>query len=174
MHMCGMICVFLMCHPWTLFLQALGHFYKLGSIASLTPPLVMVITEEWANVIVFPFRTNQDLLANCVELGIQLFKGNKQINLDLLSFVLLFTCPSVSALTSIPFQTYGGMAVSKESLPCEIVTTDKLISSLQMENRELRKKLKKQQAQKVQKTRVTKKSSSKAKGKLLSRQNCLL
>ena len=110
----------------------------------------MVITEEWANVIVSPFRTNQDLLANCVEFeGIQLFKGNKQINLDLLSFVPLFTCPSVSALTSIPFPTYGGMAVSKESLPCEIVTTDELISSLQMENRELQKKLKKQQAQKV-------------------------
>ena len=54
--MCGMICVLLMCHPLTLFLQALGYFYKLGSIASLTPPLVMVIMEEWANVIVFLFR----------------------------------------------------------------------------------------------------------------------
>ena len=108
--MFGMIFVLLMCHPRTLFLQALGYFNKLGSIASLTPPLVMVITEEWANVIVFPFRRNQDLLANCVELeGIQLFTGNKQINLDLLSFVLLFTCPSVSALTSIPFPTYGRM-----------------------------------------------------------------
>ena len=54
--MCGMICVLLMCHPLTLFLQALGYFYKFGSIPSLTPPLVMVIMEEWANVIVFLFR----------------------------------------------------------------------------------------------------------------------
>ena len=47
--------------PWTLFLQALGYFYKLGSIAALNPPLVMVITEEWANIIIFPFRRDQDL-----------------------------------------------------------------------------------------------------------------
>ena len=69
-----------------------------------------------------------------------MFTGNK---LDLLPFVLLFTCPSVSALTSIPFPTYSGKPVSKESLLCKIVTADELISSLKIENRELRKKLKK-------------------------------
>ena len=69
-----------------------------------------------------------------------MFTGNK---LDLLPFVLLFTCPNVSALTSIPFPTYSGKPVSKESLLCKIVTADELISSLKIENRELRKKLKK-------------------------------
>ena len=149
-------------------MQALGYFYKLGSIASLNPPLVMVITEEWANVIVFPFRRDQDLLANCVELEkIQLFKGgSKEINAELLAFVLLFTRLSTSALSPISFPSYGGMPVSKQSLLCEIVTTDELISALKMENRNLRKKIEKHKAQKV---RVTKKSSTKAKGKLLSR-----
>ena len=127
----------------------------------------MVITEEWANVMVFLFRRNQDLLANCMELeGIRLFTGTKQMNLDLLSFVLLFTCLSLSVLTSLPFPTYGGMPVSNESLLCEILTTEEQMSLLKRENRELRKKLKKQEAQKVQET--VQKSSTKAKGKLLS------
>ena len=119
-------------------MQALGYFYKLGSIAALNPPLVMVITEEWANIIIFPFRRDQDLLANCVEFErMQLFKGGSEINPELLAFVLLFTRPNASALASITFPNYGGMPVSKESLLCEIVTTDELISALKIENRHL-------------------------------------
>ena len=134
-------------------LQALGYFYKLGSIASLTPPLVIVITEEWANIIVFPFRRDQDLLANCVKLeGIPLHTGNT-LNRDLLSFILLFTCPSVSALmTPLDFPTYGGIPVSKESLLCQIVKANEMTDSLTIELKELRKELKKknQKAQKAQ------------------------
>ena len=91
-------------------------------------------------------------MANCAELEkIQLFKGgSKEINAELLAFVLLFTRPSTSALSPISFPSYGGKPVSKESLLCKIATADEQISSLKMENRELRKKLKKQKAQKVQ------------------------
>ena len=88
-------------------LQAVGYFFKLGDIASLNPPLIVVIMEEWANVIVFPFRRGNDLLTNCVDLEhIPLHTGNT-INSELLSFILLFTNPSGSALKPFSFPSYG-------------------------------------------------------------------
>ena len=111
-----------------------ANCYKLGSIVSLTPPLVIVITEEWANI---PFRRDQDLLANCVELeDIPLHTGNT-LNRDLLSFVLLFTSPSGSPLTPLDFPRYGGTPVSKESLLCQIVIDNEMINSLTIEVKEL-------------------------------------
>ena len=47
--------------------QAVGYFFKLDQIASLYPPLVIVMTEDWMNVMFFPFKRGTELLANCVE-----------------------------------------------------------------------------------------------------------
>ena len=112
----------------------------MGDIASLNPPFVVVITEEWANVIVFPFRRGNDLLANCVDLEHILLHT---MNSELLSFILLFTNPSGSALKPFSFPRYGGTPVSMEGLLYEIVTDTKINNSLTMKNKQLRAKLKK-------------------------------
>ena len=91
----------------------------MGDIASLNPPFTIVTTEEWANVIVFPFRRGNDLLANCVDLEHILLHT---MNSELLSFILLFTNPSGPALKPFSFPRYGGTPVSMEGLLYEIVT----------------------------------------------------
>ena len=56
------------------------------------------MTEEWANLLVFPFRSNDKLLANCVVIErVSLFTGNI-LSEDFLAFMLLFSSPSVSPL----------------------------------------------------------------------------
>lgn len=124
------------------------------------------MTEEWANVLVFPFRSNDKLLAKCVVIErVPLFTGNI-LSEDFLAFMLLFSSPSVSPLKHINFPDYGGRdPISKESLFANIVTDAELIQSLQDWVKYLEKKLNR----KAKKT-ATKKSSIKAKGKLLSRQ----
>ena len=66
MHMCGMIyaCMLLMCHPLTLllFCRLLATFFNL-SVTSLHPLLVIVMTEKFMNIIYFPFKRNNFLLA---------------------------------------------------------------------------------------------------------------
>ena len=66
-----------------------------GCTLATSPSFAVVITEEWANVIVFSFRRGNDLLANCVDLEHILLHT---MNSELLSFILLFTNPSGSAL----------------------------------------------------------------------------
>ena len=96
--------------------------------------------EEWVNVIVFHFRRGNDLLANCVDLEHILLHT---INSELLSFILLFTNPSGSALKPFSFPRYGRTPVSMEGLLYEIVTDMKINNSLTMKNKQLRAKLKK-------------------------------
>ena len=86
--------------------QAVGYFFKLDQIASLYPPLVIVMTEDWVNVMFFPFKRGTELLANCVEFEhVPLCMGNL-INLDFLSFILLFTNPGRHALKAVTFPSY--------------------------------------------------------------------
>ena len=66
--MCGMIyaCMLLMCHPLTLllFCRLLATFFNLSvNQMSLHPLLVIVMTEKFMNIIYFPFKWNNFLLA---------------------------------------------------------------------------------------------------------------
>ena len=124
--------------------QAVGYFFKLP-VAALHPPLVMVMTEEWTNVIFFPFKRGQHILANCVEYShIPLMEGNT-ISLSLLAFILLFTNPVGTPFQAVSLPVYGGMAVSKEALKYKILTDhEALIETI----RQLRTKLRKSKATK--------------------------
>ena len=56
------------------------------------------MTEEWANLLVFPFQSNDKLLANCVVIErVPLFTGNI-LSEDFLAFMLLFSSPGMSPL----------------------------------------------------------------------------
>ena len=109
----------------------------MGDIASLNPPFAVVIMEEWVKVIVFPFRRGNDLLANCVDLEHILIHTGNTMNSELLSFILLFTNPSGSALKPSSFPSHGGTPVSMEGLLYEIVTDMKINNSLTMKNKQL-------------------------------------
>ena len=102
-------------------MPAVVYFFNLP-VAALHPPLVVVMTEEWANVIFFPFKRGTDLLVNSVEFShVPLIEGNR-ISLSLLAFLLLFTNLAGAALEAITFLSYGGMEVSKETLKGQILT----------------------------------------------------
>ena len=110
--------------------QAVGYFFNL-SLMSLHPPLVIVMTEKFMNIIYFPFKWDNFLLANCVEFRhVPLCKESTILDDNLLGFIILFTNPEGPVLTPKSLPSYGGEMVTKEALECKIETKEESVTAL--------------------------------------------
>ena len=104
------------------FLQAVGYYIRFGCDA-VVPPLVVVITEEWMQIVLFPFRKGEERLVNGILLPkIDLWKAGPEIDEKVLWLLCLFSCPDhyVEDLTLPKKQK----AVPKRKLKARILTEE--------------------------------------------------
>ena len=114
----------------------MGYYIQFGCDA-VVPPLVVVITEEWMQIVLFPFRKRGERLVNGVLLPkIDLWKAGPEIDEKVLWLLCLFACPD-HYVEDLPLPKKQE-AVPKRNLKARILTEEESltqkVATLQDEN----------------------------------------
>ena len=145
-------------------LQAVGYFFNL-SVMNLHPPLVIVMTEKFMNIIYFPFKQDNFLLANCIEFRhVPLCKESTILDSNLPGFIMLFTNPEGPVLTPKSLPSYGDEMVTKEALECKIETKEESVTALKVMNRRLKPEIRRLKVANPKEKSTGKQSKERSKG----------
>ena len=142
-------------------LQAVGYL----SVMNLHPPLVIVMTEKFMNIIYFPFKQDNFLLANCVGFRhVPLCKESTILDANLPGFIMLFTNPEGPVLTPKSLPSYGGEMVTKEALEYKIETKEESVTALKAMNRRLKQEIRRLKVANPKEKSTGKQSKERSKG----------